>query len=100
MHPFLSHLVVEKIDKASLPPRGKNNRVLLGAAVTDSGSAQRGQGLATPKNWGNLGFSEHAIWGECAGSGSKPYLVAIDLVMPLSPLSAAWSSSAKTHLGH
>ncbi len=52
------------------------------ALVTDPGTLKRGQELATPAKWGNLGRSDAAAWGECAGSGSKPYLTGIDLTEP------------------
>ncbi len=52
------------------------------ALVTDPGTLKRGQELANPIKWGNLGRSDTAAWGECAGSGSKPYLTGIDLTEP------------------
>lgn len=40
----------------------------------DDASAKAAKGLASPAKWGSsLGFSERAAWGECQGSGSKPY---------------------------
>jgi hypothetical protein len=52
------------------------------ALVTDSGTLKRGQELASPAKWANLGRTDAAAWGECAGSGSKPYLTGIDLTEP------------------
>ncbi|GAB3637990.1 hypothetical protein GCM10027422_35800 [Hymenobacter arcticus] len=52
------------------------------ALVTDPGTLQRGRELAGPAKWGNLGRTDTAAWGECAGSGSKPYLTGIDLTEP------------------
>ncbi|HEX8658378.1 MAG TPA: DUF5691 domain-containing protein [Hymenobacter sp.] len=52
------------------------------AFVTDAGTLQRGQQLAQPTKWGNLGRTDSTAWGECAGSGSKPYLTGIDLGEP------------------
>ena len=52
------------------------------AFVTDAGTLQRGQQLAQPAKWNNLGRTDDTAWGECAGSGSKPYLTAIDLREP------------------
>jgi hypothetical protein len=52
------------------------------ALVTDAGTLQRGQQLANAGKWGRLGRNEQAAWGECAGSGSKPYLTGIDLSEP------------------
>ena len=52
------------------------------ALVTNAGTLKRGRELAGPAKWGNLGRTDTAAWGECAGSGSKPYLVGIDLTEP------------------
>ncbi len=52
------------------------------AFVTDAGTLQRGQQLAQPAKWNNLGRTDATAWGECAGSGSKPYLTGIDLREP------------------
>ncbi|MGI4867893.1 MAG: DUF5691 domain-containing protein [Janthinobacterium lividum] len=52
------------------------------ALVTDAGTLKRGRELAGPAKWNNLGRTDTAAWGECAGSGSKPYLVGIDLTEP------------------
>lgn len=50
--------------------------------VTDAGSLKRGQELAGPAKWSQLGQSAVALWGACAGSGSKPYLTGVDLTGP------------------
>lgn len=52
------------------------------ALVTDAGTLKRGLDLAKPPKWSNLGQTDTAAWGECAGSGSKPYQVGIDLTEP------------------
>ena len=52
------------------------------ALITDPGTLKRGQELLKPAKWANLGRTETAAWGECAGSGSKPYLTGIDLTEP------------------
>jgi hypothetical protein len=52
------------------------------ALVADAGTLKRGRELAGPAKWGNLGRTDTAAWGECAGSGSKPYLTGIDLSEP------------------
>ena len=52
------------------------------ACVPDAGTLQRGQQLAQPTKWANLGRTDSAAWGECAGSGAKPYLTGIDLREP------------------
>lgn len=54
----------------------------LRAAVTDAATLKRGLELAVATKWNNLGHSPHALWGDCQGSGSKPYQVAIDLNGP------------------
>jgi hypothetical protein len=52
------------------------------AFVTDTGTLQRGEQLARPTKWHNMGRTDSTAWGECAGSGSKPYLTGIDLREP------------------
>jgi hypothetical protein len=48
----------------------------------DEASVKAGRGLANPVKWPLLGQSPEALWGECQGSGSKPYQVSIDLGGP------------------
>jgi len=48
----------------------------------DAASAAAGKGLASARKWVSLGRSERAIWGECQGSGAKPYQTRIDLSEP------------------
>ncbi|ALG69163.1 SWIM zinc finger family protein [Beggiatoa leptomitoformis] len=45
----------------------------------DEASKKSGKGLAKATHWVTLGYSDSAIWGECQGSGSKPYQTRIDL---------------------
>jgi hypothetical protein len=52
------------------------------ALAPDASSAKNGKGLATSRKWSSLGCNEKAIWGECQGSGKKPYLTEIDLTEP------------------
>lgn len=52
------------------------------ALIPDAGTLKRGLELAGPSRWGALGQSEAGAWGECAGSGAKPYLVGIDFTGP------------------
>ena len=52
------------------------------AFVTDAGTLQRGHQLAQPTKWQNVGRTDATAWGECAGSGAKPYLTGIDLSEP------------------
>ncbi|CAN5322710.1 SWIM zinc finger family protein [soil metagenome] len=48
----------------------------------DEASIKAGRGLANPMKWPVTGRSAEAAWGECQGSGSKPYQVSIDLSGP------------------
>lgn len=48
----------------------------------DSSSAQASQGLVTMKKWSALGSDGATAWGECKGSGAKPYKTQIDLSEP------------------
>ncbi|MDB5291225.1 MAG: zinc finger protein [Phycisphaerales bacterium] len=45
----------------------------------DGASLKAGQGLALTKKWVSLGRDELYVWGECQGSGAKPYQVQFDL---------------------
>jgi hypothetical protein len=48
----------------------------------DAGSAKSGQDLAQVRKWVTLAGDESVIWGQCQGSGSKPYQTQIDLAEP------------------
>jgi hypothetical protein len=48
----------------------------------DQASKKAGKDLANPSKWASRGADEKAIWGECQGSGSKPYQTVIDLTDP------------------
>lgn len=48
----------------------------------DESSAKAAKGLVIPAKWPRLEFNEQAIWGECQGSGSKPYQVQVDKAGP------------------
>lgn len=48
----------------------------------DSSSAKAGQGLSGGRHWVSSGCEASALWGECQGSGSKPYQVRVDLSEP------------------
>ncbi|HAX86247.1 MAG TPA: hypothetical protein DCY91_08235 [Cyanobacteria bacterium UBA11370] len=50
------------------------------ALAPDANSAKNGQALATSRKWQGLGTNEEVVWGECQGSGSKPYQTQIDLI--------------------
>jgi len=48
----------------------------------DPASAKSGRDLASPRRWSGLGQTERAVWGECRGSGAKPYQAQIDKSQP------------------
>ena len=52
------------------------------ALAPDAASAKAGRSLATASKWKNVGQNERALWGECQGSGAKPYQTVIDLNEP------------------
>lgn len=52
------------------------------ALAPDAASATAGKSLANARKWSNLGATERAIWGECQGSGAKPYQAQIDISEP------------------
>jgi hypothetical protein len=45
----------------------------------DEPSKKAGKDLANPSKWVTKGATNEAVWGECQGSGSKPYQTGIDL---------------------
>jgi hypothetical protein len=45
----------------------------------DPASAKAGEALASPRKWVSTGRDDAALWGECQGSGAKPYQVQVDL---------------------
>jgi len=48
----------------------------------DPASAKAGQGLGSARKWVSSGLEDNVLWGECQGSGAKPYQVQIDLGEP------------------
>jgi len=52
------------------------------ALAPDAASAKAGRSLATASKWQNVGQDERAVWGECQGSGARPYQTVIDLSEP------------------
>jgi len=50
------------------------------ALAPDEPSKKSGKDLGNPAKWVSKGFNEEALWGECQGSGSKPYQTQIDIV--------------------
>lgn len=49
------------------------------ALAPDESSKKSGKDLANPAKWVTRGINERAAWGECQGSGSKPYQTQVDL---------------------
>lgn len=49
------------------------------ALAPDAASAKSAQGLLSESKWPTLGGDVDALWGECQGSGSKPYQVQVEL---------------------
>jgi len=45
----------------------------------DEASKKSGRDLANPSKWVSKAANDEAIWGECQGSGSKPYQTQIDV---------------------
>lgn len=54
----------------------------VNALAPDDASAKAARGLVSPAKWPVLGVSDAAAWGECQGSGSKPYQTQVDLSGP------------------
>lgn len=49
------------------------------ALSPDEASKKAGRDLANPAKWITRAINELALWGECQGSGSKPYQTQVDL---------------------
>ena len=52
------------------------------ALAPDDASVKAARGLVSPGMWPLLGANDAAVWGECQGSGSKPYQTQVDLAGP------------------
>ena len=52
------------------------------ALAPDESSARAGQALAGPTQWCSAARDDRVLWGECQGSGTKPYQVRVDLSEP------------------
>jgi hypothetical protein len=52
------------------------------ALAPDEASVKAARGLVAPAKWPMLGADAAAVWGECQGSGSKPYQTQVDLSGP------------------
>jgi hypothetical protein len=48
----------------------------------DEASIKAARGLMHPGKWATLGQNDHALWGECRGSGSQPYQVGVETSEP------------------
>ncbi len=48
------------------------------ALAPDAASAKAARVLVAPSQWPTLGANKNAIWGECQGSGAKPYQTQVD----------------------
>lgn len=55
-----------------------NSETVL-ALAPDAASASAARGLSSPAKWPLLSYNDSAVWGECKGSGSKPYQTQVDL---------------------
>lgn len=49
------------------------------ALSPDDASTKAARGLVAPAKWPMLGATDGAVWGECQGSGSKPYQTQVDV---------------------
>ncbi|MBG0830995.1 SWIM zinc finger family protein [Planomonospora sp. ID67723] len=58
------------------------NRDQVLALAPDASSQKAAQGVSSPGKWSNAGVAAEAVWGECKGSGSKPYRACVDLSEP------------------
>ncbi|WP_266168277.1 SWIM zinc finger family protein [Dyella subtropica] len=54
------------------------------ALAPDAASAKAAAGLTGTNHWVLLGGDDDAVWGECKGSGAKPYQTQVDLAALLS----------------
>src|SRR2546427_572245 len=52
------------------------------AMAPDAPAAAACGAYAARKRWVSIGCDARALWGECRGSGSRPYQVQIDLTGP------------------
>ncbi|HEX6432040.1 MAG TPA: SWIM zinc finger family protein [Niastella sp.] len=50
------------------------------ALAPDESSKKSGKELSNPGKWVSKGVNDLALWGECQGSGSKPYQTQVDAV--------------------
>src|ERR1700722_8597860 len=63
-----------------MPGRWSSDSVL---ALAPEDSSRRAAGpLSRPAPWHDIGATDDAVWGLCAGSGKNPYQVIVDLAGP------------------
>lgn len=58
------------------------NRDQVLALAPDASSQKAAGTISSPGKWSGAGVTADAVWGECAGSGSKPYRACVDLSEP------------------
>ncbi|GIH92641.1 SWIM zinc finger family protein [Planobispora siamensis] len=58
------------------------NRDQVLALAPDAASQKAAHGVSSPAKWSGTGVTAEAVWGECKGSGSKPYRACVDLSEP------------------
>jgi uncharacterized Zn finger protein len=54
----------------------------IAALAPNDSTERRGRSLANSAKWNSIATNYEAIWGECKGSGSQPYIVQINLSGP------------------
>ena len=52
------------------------------ALAPDAASAKSARGLTSTGQWPLLGSDASSVWGECQGSGARPYQTQVDLSGP------------------
>ena len=52
------------------------------ALAPDDNSVKSAQELASSDRWFRYGAGENTVWGECPGSGGRPYQTCIDIAAP------------------
>ncbi|NUR90460.1 MAG: SWIM zinc finger family protein [Nonomuraea sp.] len=75
-----SELSVRVASLRQVIERWSRDQVL--ALAPDASSQKAAQGVAAPGKWSVRGTTGSVLFGECRGSGSKPYLACVDLSEP------------------
>lgn len=60
----------------------KLTKIEVLALAPDASSVSAAKTLAKPTNWPTFGGTDRVVWGECQGSGSKPYRTQVDISSP------------------